>query len=76
MPVPRKFCLGNPESWALESGKQLKESGIPLTIEIQNPSYTDKDRNTVPGTTARDPQSKNVLYSVTWGKRMNKLEVD
>ena len=47
MPIPRKFCLGNPESWALESGKQLKESGILLTIKIQNPSFTDKDRNTV-----------------------------
>lgn len=48
MPVPRKFCLENPESWVLESRKQLKVSGIPLTIEIQNPSYTDKDWNTVP----------------------------
>ena len=32
-----------PESWALESGLQLKESGIPLTIRIQNPSSTDKE---------------------------------
>ena len=39
---PEKFCLWNPESWALESGIQLRESGIPLTIEIQNPSSTDK----------------------------------
>ena len=37
---PRNFCLWNPESWALESGIQLKESGIPLTIGIQNPSST------------------------------------
>ena len=43
------FCLWNPEPWALESGIQLKESGIPLTIGIQNQSSTDKDRNPVPG---------------------------
>ena len=36
------FCLWNLESWALESGIHLKESGIPRTIEIQNPSSTDK----------------------------------
>ena len=35
--------LWNPESWALESGKQLKESGIPLTIGIRNPSFTDNE---------------------------------
>ena len=46
-----KFACGirNPESWALESGIQLKESRIPLTIEIQNPSSTDKNWNPVPG---------------------------
>ena len=35
-----KFWLWNPESWALESGIQLKESGILLTIVIQNPRST------------------------------------
>ena len=30
--------MWNPESWALESGVQLKESGIPLVIESENPS--------------------------------------
>ena len=39
----RKFFFWPPESWALESEIQLKESGIPLTIEIQNPTFTDKD---------------------------------
>ena len=34
---PGKFWLWNPESWVLDSGIQLKESGIPLTIGIQNP---------------------------------------
>ena len=43
-----KICMWNPESWALESGIQLKESGIPLAIGIQNPSSTEKDWNPVP----------------------------
>ena len=30
------FCLWNPKSWALESGIQLKESGMPL-IDDWNP---------------------------------------
>jgi len=38
----RKFLL-------VESGIQLKESGIILTIGIQNPSSTDKDWNPVGG---------------------------
>ena len=38
---PGKGCMWNPESWALESGIQLKESGIPLRVE-QNPDSTDK----------------------------------
>ena len=33
----REFYLGNLESWALESGIQLKESGILLMIGIRNP---------------------------------------
>ena len=33
----------NLESWALESEIQLKESGIPLTIGIQNLSSTDRE---------------------------------
>ena len=40
-----KFHLWNPKSWALESGIYLKESGIPQTIGIQNPSSTDKNWN-------------------------------
>ena len=42
-PKQRSADVGNPESWALESRIQLKESGIPLTIGIQNPSSTDKE---------------------------------
>ena len=41
------FCMWNPESWALESGIQLKESIISLTIAIPFPSSTNKDRNKV-----------------------------
>ena len=41
--------MWNPESWALESGVQLKESGILLVIGIENPSSTDRDWNRVPG---------------------------
>ena len=34
----------------MESGINLKESGIPLKISIRNPSFTtDKDWNPVPG---------------------------
>ena len=43
-----KVCMWNPESWALESVIQLKESGILFAIGIQNPSSTDKDWNPVP----------------------------
>ena len=46
---PGKFCRWNQESWALESGIQVKESGLPLTTGIQNRSSNDQDRNLVPG---------------------------
>ena len=37
------FRLWSLESWSLESGIQLKESGIPLTIGMRNPSSTEKE---------------------------------
>ena len=37
--LPRKSCLWNPDTWALESRMQLMESGI------KNPSSTDKNWN-------------------------------
>ena len=43
------FCLWNPESWGLESGKHPKESGILLTTGIQHSSSTEKYGNPVPG---------------------------
>ena len=39
----KNFYLWNRESWALESGMCLKESGIPPTFGIRNPSPTDKN---------------------------------
>ena len=58
IPISCKLLLGNPESLALESGIQLKESTIPLSIGIRNPSAT------VPGVESR---SKTILDSLTWG---------
>ena len=56
---PWNFFLWNPESWAMESGIQLKESAILLRIGIQNPSSTDKHWNQEPE--IRNPESKTVL---------------
>ena len=40
---PGNSCLCNPESWALQSGLQLKEYRIPVIIGIRNPSSIDKE---------------------------------
>ena len=60
----RWFCLWNPKSWVLESGIPPKESGILLTIGIQNPCSTDKYWDPVPQwnpeSTAWNPESKTV----------------
>ena len=58
---PKSGNLWNPESWALESGKQLKESGIPLTIRIRNPSFTDNES---------DPRRgiQTAMDYLTWGE--------
>ena len=48
----RESRFRNPEN--LESGIQLKESGIPLTVEIRNPSSTDKEF----GSSTCNPESK------------------
>ena len=65
---PVKFGL-----WILESGIQLKESGILLTIEIQNPSSTDKDLNPVPG--IWNPRKRiriQVMDSLIWGENFSR----
>ena len=57
------------EFLALESGIQLKESGIPLTTGIQNPSSTDirsEASSWNPESTAWNPKSKTVFYSLIW----------
>ena len=43
---PGNLCRRNWESWALESGIQLKESGIRLTIGVQNQSHLAKNSET------------------------------
>ena len=40
---PRNFCYRNLKSWALESGIHSKESEIPLTFGIWDPSSTYKE---------------------------------
>ena len=42
---PEKLYFWNLESWVLESGIQLKESGIPLTIGIKDLSSGIRIRN-------------------------------
>ena len=44
---PGNFFLWNLESWALESGIQLKGYRTLLKIGIQNPNFTNKDQNPV-----------------------------
>ena len=63
--IRENFVCGIRECQALESGIQLGESGILLTIAIQNPRSTDKEWD--PESTARNPRSKTVLDSLTWG---------
>ena len=48
----------------VESGIQLKESGIRLTIGIRNPSTTDKDWNPVPGN--RNPRRGIQNSRMSW----------
>ena len=72
---PRNFCLRNlefasfflwnPESWALESGIQLKECGILLTIGIQDTSSTDKESE-IQNLESRIQDCLG--FSLTWGK--------
>ena len=63
-----EYSCRNPKSWALESGIQPKESEIPLTIEIQNPSSTDKNWNPV------ILESEIQIHSVRWGREERRRE--
>ena len=65
--TPGKFCLWNPDSWALESEILLKESGIPLMIGIRNLSSTDQKLESGtwnPQSTVRNRESKTVTGSL------------
>ena len=59
-----KFCLWNPESWALESRIQFKELGILTRNRIQNPPSTEKDWNQVPG--IRNPRHGIQNPTLSW----------
>ena len=61
----------NLESWILESGIQLKDSGIPLSIGIQFSSSTDKYWNPVPGirNTTREIQNPRLSWIPLHGAR-------
>ena len=67
----RQFCLWNQESCVLESGIQLKKSGISLMFGIQNPSSTDKYWTPAPG--IRNLESKTVLDSPYNGAKRQQL---
>ena len=44
--IPRNlanFCLWDPKSWVMETGIQLKPSGIPLAIVVRNPISANKE---------------------------------
>ena len=41
--INKNFGMWNLEFWALESGIQFKDFGIPLTSAIWNPSSADKE---------------------------------
>ena len=58
-----KVSFSNPESWALEPRIKRKKSGIPLTIEIRTPNFTDKESGIQsPESTAWNPESKSAAW--------------
>jgi len=61
---PANFCLWNPESWALESGIQLKDSGIHQRLE----SGTQFPLTKNPKFSSWNPESKTVLDILTESK--------
>ena len=72
--IRQNFCLWNPESGTLVTGIQLKESVHPLTIRIQNPSSTEKDRSQCleSGIHGVDSRSKTLFYiPLPWAVQYN-----
>ena len=72
--------MWNPESWALESGIQLKESGIALAIGNQNPSSNDKAWNPLPESRIQDrlgfPCMGRVISNVSLAFSIQSQELD
>ena len=63
-PESRKILLlESGISWALESEIQVKESGVPVTIGIQNPRRESSTLNRE--STAWKPGSRTVLHGLT-----------
>ena len=60
---PGKYCYWNPKCWALESEIQVKESGVPVTIGIQNPRLESSTLNRE--STVWKPGSRTVLHGLT-----------
>ena len=58
--------LLNPKSWALESGIQLKESGIPPTIAIQNPTTVPLTKTEIHHQEIRNPRSGIQNPRLSW----------
>ena len=64
-----------PESWALKTGIQIKESGILLTIGIGNPRYTDKEsriqylKSGIHGVESRFQDCLGFPYILQWVKQ-------
>ena len=64
------YTIRNPESCALESGIQFKESRNPLTIGIRNPSSSDKESEFSTWnqeSTSWNRESKTALDTLTGG---------
>ena len=58
-----KVSFSNPESWALEPRIKRQKSGIPLTIEIRTPIFTDKESGIQsPESMARNLESKSAAW--------------
>ena len=75
---PENFCSCNPQSWALESRIQLKESEIPLTFRIRNPYSNDKEWNPVPkagihGVESRIQDPRSLTWGGSWVNRHERL---
>ena len=65
IPESEKFLLVESGTWAFESGIQLKESGIPMTIGIRNPSSSKDKESGIHGVESRIQDSLGFPYEET-----------